>query len=44
MKTLVIVPGLKYYYFNDIDSPDIIVKEEKYLSDCNLFSRCVQIL
>lgn len=44
MKTLVIVPGLKYYYFNDIDSPDIIVKEEKYLSDCNLFSRCVQRL
>lgn len=42
MKTMVIVPGLKYYYFNGIESDNVFVKEERYVSEKSKWKSLVQ--
>ncbi len=43
MKKFVIVPGLKYYFFKDINDPYIYIEEEKLVSS-NIIKRTIQRL
>ena len=44
MKKFVIVPGLKYYFFKDINNSNIYVEEEKFLSSSNIIKSNIQRL
>lgn len=44
MKTMVIVPGLKYYYFSDIDNDNVSVLEEHFLSEKSKWRQLIQRL
>ena len=44
MKRFVIVPGLKYYFFNQIKDPSIYIEEEKFLKHSRSFWGLIQRL
>ena len=44
MKKFVVVPGIKYYFFNEINEADIYVEEEKFLSSSKSLLRLCQRL
>lgn len=42
MKRFVVVPGLNYYFFKEISSPDIYVEEELFLNNTSKVSAFIQ--